>query len=226
MKAPSIIYSDVESLLEKIFICHNNLKKSSTTKINKHTASGYSLYTHCSFDAAKNKLDDCRGQDCMKKFCRDLKEHPTKIINFEKKKMMPLTNEENESYLKKDVCHISKKEFIFDIDSCSEGMYIKYHRVKDHCHYTGKYRGAADNICNLRYKTAKEIPIGFRNGSTYDYHFSTKKLVKEFDGLFECLGENTEKYITFSVAIKKQLENDKRVTYKLKFIDSFRFMAT
>ena len=66
----------------------------------------------------------------------------------------------------------------------------KHHKVKDHCHYTGKYRGAAHNICNLRYRIPKEIPIVFHNGSTYDYHFIIKELVKEFDGNFECLGEN------------------------------------
>ena len=69
--------------------------------------------------------------------------------------MIPLTNEENESYIKQEVCHICKKEFIFDIDSCCENMYTKYRSVRDHCHYTGKYRGAAQNICNLRYKTPK-----------------------------------------------------------------------
>ena len=105
-------------------------------------------------------------------------------------------------------------------------MYIKYCKVKDHCHYTGKLRGPAHNICNLRYKTPKEIPTVFHNGSTYDYHFIIKELAKEFEGLFECLRENTEKYITFSVPIKKQLDNGKTVTYKLKFIDSFRFMST
>ena len=52
-----------------------------------------------------------------------------------------------------------------------------------------------------------------------------KQLAKEFDGQFECLGENTEKYITFSVPIKKELDNSKTITYKLKFIDSFRFMS-
>ena len=60
------------------------------------------------------------------------------------------------------------------------------------------YRGAAHNICNLRYKIPKEIPVVFHNGSTYDYHFIIKELVKEFYGNFECLGENTEKYITCS----------------------------
>ena len=79
----------------------------------------------------------------------------------------------------------------------------------------------------MRYKIPKEIPVVFHNGSTYDYHFITKELVKEFEGNFECLGKNTEKYITFSVPIRKRIENkDMEITYKVKFIDSFRFMAT
>ena len=53
----------------------------------------------------------------------------------------------------------------------------------------------------------KEIPVVFHNGSTYDYHFIIKELVQKFEGNFECLGENNEKYITFSVPIKKKIEN-------------------
>ena len=64
-----------------------------------------------------------------------------------------------------------------------------------------------------------------RNAS-YDHHFIIKQLAKKFKGQFECLGENTEKYISFSVPIKKELDNSKTITYKLKFIDSFRFMST
>ena len=66
----------------------------------------------------------------------------------------------------------------------------------------------------------------FHNGSTYDYHFIIKELAEEFEGQFECLGENTEKYITFSVPIKKELDNGKLITCKIKFIDSFRFMSS
>ena len=81
-------------------------------------------------------------------------------------------------------------------------------------------------MCNLRYKVPKEVPIVFHNGSTYDYHFKIKELVKEFDGNFECLRENTEKYITFSVPVKKKIENKNiEITYKIKFIDSYRFMS-
>ena len=63
MKVPFIIYADLESLLEKINTCHNSPKKSSTGKINLHTACGYSLFTHCSFDVTKTKYDYHRGKD-------------------------------------------------------------------------------------------------------------------------------------------------------------------
>ena len=78
----------------------------------------------------------------------------------------------------------------------------------------------------FKIQNTKKIPVVFRNGYTYDYHFIINQLGKEFKGQLECLGENTEKYITFSVPIKKELDNNKTITYKLKFIDSFRFMST
>ena len=73
----------------------------------------------------------------------------------------------------------------------------KYHKVRDHCRYTGEYSGAAHSICNLKYGVPKKIPIVFHKGSNYDYHFIIKELAKEFEKQFTCLGENTEKYITF-----------------------------
>ena len=184
-------------MLKKISTCYNNLEESSTTEINKHTPFGYSLFTHCSFDKAKNKFDYYNSENCMKKFCKDLREHATKIINYEKKDMIPLTKKEEEHHNKQKNCYICKKEF--DTDNSHK----KHLKVKYHCHYTGKYRAAAHNICNLRYRIPKEIPEVFHNGSTYDYHFIIKELVKEFDGNFECLGENTEKHVTFSVPLKK-----------------------
>ena len=155
----------------------------------------------------------------MKNFCLDLREHATKIINYEKKEMIPLTKKEDKKHDKQEVTYICKKGFS---------------KVRDHCHYTVKYRGAAHDICNLRYKLPKEIPIVFHNGSTYDYHFIIEELAEEFEGEFECLGENTEKYITFSVPIKKEITkkdknvNDKitKISYKIKFIDSYRFTST
>ena len=151
-----------------------------------------------------------------------------KIINYRKKKEIILTNEEEESYENQKVCYICEKEF--STDTNDENTFKLYHKVRDRCHYTGKFRGPAHNICNLRYKIPKEIPVVFHNGSTYDYHFIIRQLAKEFEGNFGCLEENTEKYITFTVPIKKELNNNnnnnKAIVYKLKFIGSFRFMST
>ena len=120
--------------------------------------------------------------------------------------MIPLTNKEIKPYEKQKVCHICKKKFCYDENK----------KLRDHCHYTEKFRGAAHSECNLRYKVPKEIPVVFHNGSTYDYHFIIKKLAEEFKGEFECLGENTEKYITFSVPLKKENDNDKKYQIQIK----------
>ena len=87
--------------------------------------------------------------------------------------MIPLTKEEKKMHNEQKVCYICKKRFSTDDNN------KKYHKVKDHCHYTGKYRGAAHDICNLKYKIPKEIPVVFHNGSTYDYHFIIKELAEE-----------------------------------------------
>ena len=115
------------------------------------------------------------------------------------------------------MCHIREENFCNNKDKKN---------VRDHCHYTGKFRGAAYSEYNLRYKVPKDISLVFHNGSTYDYHFIIKKLAEEFAGEFECLGENPEKYINFSVPLKKENYNGKKITCKLKFINSYRFMSS
>ena len=88
----------------------------------------------------------------MKKFCESLREHPMQIINFKKKKMKLLTKEQQESYENAKTCYICKKKF--------ENRYAKnkkYRKVKDHCHYTREYRGAAYSICNLKYSVPKKL---------------------------------------------------------------------
>ena len=119
----------------------------------------------------------------MKNFCLDIKEHATNIISYKEKEMIPLTREEKKMHRVQKKCYICKKRFNTDDDKKI------YHKVRDHYHYAGKYRGATHDICNLRYKIPKEIPIVFHNGSTYDYDYIIKELAEEFDGQFECLGE-------------------------------------
>ena len=139
IKLPFVVYTDLECFLEKMSTCQNNPNESSTTEINKHTPSGYSIFTHCSFDQTKNKLDHYRGKGCMKKFSKDLGDHATKIINYETKKMISLRTEEKIYHNEQEICYICKK--VFD---------EKNYKVRDHCCYTGKYRGGAHNMCNLK----------------------------------------------------------------------------
>ena len=93
----------------------------------------------------------------------DLRDQTMKIINYEKKNMILLTNEEKETYKNQKICYICEQEFCTDKNNKKEFKRIR--KVKDHCHYSGKYRGAAHSICNLRYKIPKEIPVVFYNGS-------------------------------------------------------------
>ena len=145
-----------------------------------------------------------------------------KIINHEKKEMIPLTKEENKSYKNKKAGHICEEKFCVDIHDES---YTNRKKVKNHCHYTGKFTGAAHSKCNLNYKVPKDIPIIIHNAS-YDTHFIINQLAKEFKGKLDCIGEGMKKYTTFSAPIKKKCGDSKTITHKLRFIDSFRFTAT
>ena len=110
--------------------------------------------------------------------------------------MIPLTIKEIKSYHSKKFVLYARNDLVLT-------MTIKWHKVRDHCHYIGKCRGASHDICNLRYKIAKEIPVLFYNGSC-DYHFIIKELVEESEGQFECLGQNTKKiYNFFSTNLEK-----------------------
>ena len=91
-------------------------KKSYTEKKARHKPSGWAMLTRCSFDKKENKLNYCRGKDCIKKLCKKLKECEMKIINYEKKEMIPLTKEENKSYKKQEKRHICEEKFCVDKD--------------------------------------------------------------------------------------------------------------
>ena len=101
------------------------------------------------------------------------------------------------------ICYICEQEFRTN-ESNKKEFKLKQ-KVRDHCHYTGKYREAAHSICNLCYQIPKEIPVVFHNGSTYDYHFIIKRLAKEFKGNFDCLGEIQKNTLLFLYQLKKSM---------------------
>ena len=136
-KVPFIIYADLECIIEKIDGCKNNPENLSTSKVNEHIPSGFSMSTISSFRSIEYKHDVCRGKDCIKKFCESLREHAMKIMNFKKKKVKLLTKEQQESYENAKICYICKEKI--------ENKYLKdkkYHKVRDHCHHAGEHRGA------------------------------------------------------------------------------------
>ena len=139
---------------------------------------------------------------------------------FPEKPMNSLTHEEWREFNKATKCHICLKEF--------QELNPK---VRDHCHYTGQYRGPAHRNCNLRYKTPSYIPILFHNLSGYDAHLFIRKLGKKFDkGKIGVIAENKEKYISFNIDVivdkYEDLGKVKEKKIQLKFIDSVRFMAS
>ena len=152
MTRRKVIKSSVYSLcrfriiLKRTPSCKNNSENSCTEKKIKHKSSGYPWCSICLFNDIKNRRYFYRRKYCIEKFCKDLKGLGTEIINFEEKEMIPLINKEIKSYEKQKVCHICKKEFRDDKNK---------KKVRDHCDYSGKCRGAAHSLCNLRHKVPK-----------------------------------------------------------------------
>ena len=112
--------------------------------------------------------------------------------------MLLLTKEELKACQEAKVCYIFGKVIL---EKFCRGK--NYRKLRDHCHYTSKCKGAAHSICNLKFNLPNKISVAFHRGSNYSYHFIIKELANEFKGQFECLGENKEKYKTFSIPIKK-----------------------
>ena len=132
--------------------------------------------------------------------------------------MTGLTDESKREHKAAEKCHICLKGFN---DS-------KNKKVRDHCHYTGLYRGAAHNNCNLKYRIPDHIPIVFHNLSGYDAHLFIKELGRRFNkNDIGVIAENKEKYISFNVKINVKLAlmrnedgTEVRKNIQLKFIDS------
>ena len=131
---------------------------------------------------------------------------------------MIITEEEEEQFNQASICWI-----------CGNLLNIK-DRVRDHCHYTGRYRGAAHNHCNLKYRKPNNIPVFFHNLTGYDSHLFIKKL-GDTAGTIDCIPNNEENYISYSKTIKTGEYKDKRGEtknkyFKIVFKDSLKFMAS
>ena len=138
LKVSFVIYAHVKFVLIKGQSYQNNPNESYTERKSMHKPCDYALSLICSFDSKENRYNRYRGRDCIKRFCSDLKELGTKIINHEQKDMLPLTDNENKFYEEQKKCYICKKEFCYDKNEKKKCKI--YQKGRDHCHYTGKFR--------------------------------------------------------------------------------------
>ena len=223
-KAPFAIYADFESLIKHMDNCDPDPNKSYTKKYQKHEPISFSYYINSSIDGVfkpvlrkytKTKPEDA---DAMDVFIKWLEEDIKAIANIKHKQMI-FTEEDEKHYDKASDCWIC-------------GEYLGNDRVRDHCHYTGRYRGPAHNSCNLKYRKPKSISVFFHNLSGYDSHLFIKKLgTPDKKENIDCIPNNEEKYISFSKTIitgqytnKKGEIKDK--TFKIVFKDSLKFMSS
>ena len=128
-----------------------------------------------------------------------------------------MKSEKNATYLKKSFAMIEMKKRNLNYTEKLEIILIIQENLEELL---------KQSICNLRYKVIQEIPVKIHNGSKQDYHFIIRELAEECKGQFKCLGENTEKYIAFLIPIKKENDDGKTITCKIKFIDTCRFMQS
>ena len=223
-KAPFSIYADFESLIKPLDVCDPDPEKSYTKKHQKHEPISFVYYIK-SFDESvyKSKLRSYiktkeSDYDAMDTFINWLESDVREIANLENKDM--IFTPENE------------KEFINALNCWICGEYLGNDRVRDHCHFTGKFRGAACNSCNLKLRRQNNISVFFHNLAGYDSHLFIKKLgTPEEKENIDCIPNNEEKYISFSKTIitgqyKNKQGETKDKTFKIIFKDSMKFMSS
>ena len=224
MDMPFVIYADFESIIKPLHTVQPNPMNCYTEKKQKHIPVSFCYFVKCSFDDRHSKLVEytakSEDEDVAQIFVDMLEEEVKAIYKNHPPKKMIFTNKDVEVFEKAKCCWL-----------CGGAFEMGDEKVRDHCHYTGKFRGAAHNICNLRFRRPKFTPVVFHNLANYDAHLFVRNLgVSEGD--INCIPNNTEKYINFTKSIEvdkffNEKENkDVVVKRELRFIDSFKFMAS
>ena len=199
--------------------CELDATKSYTKKYQKHIPSGFCYYIV--YRGGFYKLPVVyTGPNAAEKFCEHLEMETQDIYNKHFKNEIPLkmTKDDLAKWKQTNTCHI-----------CENPVGEK-DKVKDHCHLTGEYRGAAHQECNLKYKEPSFIPVVFHNLSGYDAHLFIKQLGVT-SGDINCIANTEEKYISFTKkilvdSIMDEDDKERKVYLNNRFIDSFKFMSS
>ena len=228
-RVPFVVYADFECFTEKIDTCQPDDGKSFTNRYQKHKPSGFSYLIKCFDDnlfspKLVHYTAESPNDNIPQLFIESLEKDIKEIYNrFKIPKKMVMIAEDKINYKKATICHICKGGI------SEEGNDPRFKKVRDHCHLTGKFRGAAHDKCNLEYRLPKFYPVIFHNLSGYDSHLFIKNLGKS-EGKIDCIPNNEEKYISFTkqIIVDKFINKkgeEKEVVREIRFIDSFKFMA-
>ena len=229
---PFVIYADFECFTKPINSCQPNPNKSFTESYQKHEPSGYCLYLK-GLDGMKDKYKPVvytkktEDEDISEKFIKDVRKLTHMIYRryYSNPKPLELTPQEQKDFQSAKVCHICEQELNIDKET---GQILK---VRDRCHFTGEYRGAAHNECNLKCRKPLILPAIFHNLQNYDSHLFIKQLSK-ISGDLSCIPSTEEKYISFSNKIKVGEYLSRKtgklfpIKFEIRFIDSFKFLQT
>ena len=232
-KAPFAIYADFESLIKPMDNCDPDPNRSYTKKYQKHEPISFCYYIECFNNTlCKEIFNDETKRKQLKSYIKTKPEDPDVIDVFIKwleddVKFLANITPKKMIFTKED-----EKQFNIASDCWICGEELGNDRVRDHCHYTGCYRGAAHNSCNLKYRKPESVPVFFHNLTGYDSHLFIKKLgSSNKKETIECIPNNEEKYITFTkTIITGQYTNkkgeSKNKTFNIVFKDSLKFMSS
>ena len=232
-KAPFAIYADFESLIKPMDNCDPDPNRSYTKKCQKHEPISFCYYIECFNNTlCKEIFNDDTKRKQLKSYIKTKPEDPDAIDVFIKWLEDDVKFLANITQKKMVFTKENEKQFNMASDCWICGEELGNDRVRDHCHYTGCYRGAAHNSCNLKYRKPESVPVFFHNLTGYDSHLFIKKLgSSNKKETIECIPNNEEKYITFTKTIitgqytnKKGKEKNK--TFNIVFKDSLKFMLS
>ena len=219
---PFVVYADFECFTKPMNTCSPNPKDSYNYNYQKHEPSGFCFYVKGIVNKKITPIiytKSSEDEDISKVFVEKLTEVTKGIYNdfYLRPKPLIMSPKEQKSFEEAKTCHICNCE-------------LKKDKVRDHCHFTGQYRGAAHNKCNLMCKKPKVLPVIFHNLQGYDAHLFIKQLAR-LEGKLDCIPSTEEKYISFSKTIKVGEYKDYSglcfdIKFEIRFLDSFKFLQT
>ena len=178
------IYADTECFLKRI-----NINGGKYTKLyQKHNPNSIGAKLACIDGRFTLDTIFFTGNNCINKFIKwifRMQEYCNQIINKYFNKKLKMSFDDEKRYQNSQICWI-----------CNEKLNKDKDKERDHCHVTGKFRGAAHKKCNLKLRIPRKLPIIFHNLEGYDGHIIFKELNNFNDINIQVISKTSENYMS------------------------------